>query len=118
MQAGIRGDPPKLGQSACLCGHAPTPHEMLRTEVHRSGGPFTLVPLPDADGLPCSAVVWMDERRGIARRRELDRRRLLPRATERAAAGACPLTLASQRATGRSWERAVSGAACRGNALP
>lgn len=36
------------------------PHHNISTEVHRSGGPFTLVPLPDRDGQPCSAVVWMD----------------------------------------------------------
>ncbi len=38
----------------------PLPHNNVSTEVHRSGGPFTLVPLPDRDGLPCSAVVWME----------------------------------------------------------
>ncbi|WP_424933628.1 UbiH/UbiF family hydroxylase [Amaricoccus macauensis] len=36
------------------------PHEGISTEVHRSGGPFTLVPLPDRDGQPHSAVVWME----------------------------------------------------------
>lgn len=36
------------------------PHESVSTEVHRSGGPFTLVPLPDIDGRPASAVVWME----------------------------------------------------------
>lgn len=36
------------------------PHDNVSTEVHRSGGPFTLVPLPDRDGKPCSAVVWME----------------------------------------------------------
>ncbi len=36
------------------------PHHNVSTEVHRSGGPFTLVPLPDRDGQPGSAVVWMD----------------------------------------------------------
>lgn len=39
----------------------PIPHENVSTEIHRTGGPFTLVPLPDHDGLPCSAVVWMDD---------------------------------------------------------
>ena len=38
----------------------PTPHGNVSTEIHRSGGPFTLVPLPDLDGRPCSAVVWME----------------------------------------------------------
>jgi len=36
------------------------PHNNVSTEIHRSGGPFTLVPLPDHDGKPCSAVVWME----------------------------------------------------------
>lgn len=47
------------------------PHENVSTEIHRSGGPFTLVPLPDRDGLPCSAVVWMDRGTEIARLRAL-----------------------------------------------
>ncbi len=38
----------------------PIPHKNISTEIHRSGGPFTLVPLPDRDGAPCSAVVWME----------------------------------------------------------
>ncbi|KCV83292.1 2-octaprenyl-6-methoxyphenyl hydroxylase [Actibacterium atlanticum] len=38
----------------------PKPHDNISTEVHRSGGPFTLVPLPDRDGKPCSAIVWME----------------------------------------------------------
>ncbi len=42
------------------------PHEDASTEIHRSGGPFTLVPLPDGplpDGTEGhrSAVVWMEE---------------------------------------------------------
>jgi 2-octaprenyl-6-methoxyphenol hydroxylase len=36
------------------------PHANVSTEVHRTGGPFTLVPLPDRNGTPASAVVWMD----------------------------------------------------------
>ncbi|MGB5838648.1 MAG: FAD-dependent monooxygenase, partial [Albidovulum sp.] len=39
----------------------PIPHQNVSTEIHRSGGPFTLVPLPDRDGQPSSAVVWMDQ---------------------------------------------------------
>ncbi|MGC9418205.1 MAG: UbiH/UbiF family hydroxylase [Rhodovulum sp.] len=38
----------------------PEPHHNVSTEIHRSGGPFTLVPLPDRDGKPCSAIVWME----------------------------------------------------------
>ena len=36
------------------------PHDGVSTEIHRSGGPFTLVPLPDRDGRHASAVVWME----------------------------------------------------------
>ncbi|WP_306753229.1 UbiH/UbiF family hydroxylase [Paracoccus actinidiae] len=43
------------------------PHKNISTEVHRSGGPFTLVPLPDRDGKPCSAIVWMENGREVAR---------------------------------------------------
>lgn len=43
------------------------PHQKVSTEIHRSGGPFTLVPLPDRDGRHSSAVVWMENGREIAR---------------------------------------------------
>lgn len=39
----------------------PVPHQNVSTEIHRHGGPFTLVPLPDLNGVPCSAVVWMEK---------------------------------------------------------
>jgi len=39
----------------------PVPHENVSTEIHRTGGPFTLVPMPDLDGKPRSAIVWMDK---------------------------------------------------------
>ncbi|PYE85748.1 FAD-dependent monooxygenase [Pseudoroseicyclus aestuarii] len=72
-------------------------HEMISTEVHRSGGPFTLVPLPDLDGRPCSSVVWM-ERTGEARRlAALPDEAFSAEATERSAGVLGPLTLASRR---------------------
>ena len=37
----------------------PEPHEGVSTEIHRTGGPLTLVPMPDLDGRPSSSVVWM-----------------------------------------------------------
>ena len=48
------------------------PHEGVSTEIHRSGGPFTLVPLPDRDGKPSSAVVWMERGAEVARLMALD----------------------------------------------
>lgn len=38
----------------------PIPHDNVSTEVHRTGGPFTMVPLPDYQGKPSSAIVWME----------------------------------------------------------
>ena len=64
----------RYGQKAlAFAVHHPDPHGNVSTEVHRSGGPFTLVPLPDRDGRPCSAVVWMETGP------EIDRLRALPR---------------------------------------
>lgn len=75
----------------------PIPHGNVSTEIHRSGGPFTLVPLPDRNGMPASAVVWME----IAA--EAARLSTLPAADFEAAMNlrSChvlgPLTLASRR---------------------
>ncbi len=75
----------------------PVPHEGISTEIHRSGGPFTLVPLPDKGGKPASSVVWME------RGPEADRLAALPpsdfeaEATARSAHVLGPLTLASPR---------------------
>ncbi len=50
------------GQKALVFTVAhPLPHDDVSTEIHRSGGPLTLVPLPDHEGGPASAVVWMEE---------------------------------------------------------
>lgn len=40
---------------------AEEPHDGVSTEIHRTGGPFTLVPLPDRAGIPHAAVVWMED---------------------------------------------------------
>lgn len=37
------------------------PHGNVSTEIYNEGGPFTIVPLPDLDGRPASAVVWMNK---------------------------------------------------------
>ncbi len=58
---GIPATTIRYGQKALAFAVShPIPHENVSTEIHRSGGPFTLVPLPDRDGRPCSAVVWME----------------------------------------------------------
>lgn len=73
------------------------PHDNVSTEVHRSGGPFTLVPLPDHDGRPCSAVVWMEDGPEALRLAALPEADFNAEATERSAGTYGPLTLASRR---------------------
>ena len=59
--AGIGVHTTRYGQKAVVCTTThPVAHQNISTEIHRSGGPFTLVPLPDRDGLPSSAIVWME----------------------------------------------------------
>ena len=61
----------RYGQKAlAFCVVHDIPHGGVSTEIHCSGGPFTLVPLPDRGGRPCSAVVWME--RGSEAKRLLD----------------------------------------------
>jgi 2-octaprenyl-6-methoxyphenol hydroxylase len=76
--------------------HTP-PHENISTEVHRTGGPFTLVPLPDRDGKPASAVVWMDRGPEITRLAALPVPEFETAMTERSADVLGQLTLASRR---------------------
>lgn len=66
--AGISVRTMRYGQKALAFAVThPLPHQNVSTEIHRSGGPFTLVPLPDRDGVPASAVVWMERGPEIAR---------------------------------------------------
>ncbi|CUH87660.1 2-octaprenyl-3-methyl-6-methoxy-1,4-benzoquinol hydroxylase [Phaeobacter sp. CECT 5382] len=59
--AGIPVKTTRYGQKALAFAVThPVPHDNVSTEIHRSGGPFTLVPLPDYNGQPSSAVVWME----------------------------------------------------------
>ncbi|WP_293575786.1 UbiH/UbiF family hydroxylase [Phaeobacter sp.] len=59
--AGINVTTRRYGQKALAFAVTHTvPHDNISTEIHRSGGPFTLVPLPDHAGQPSSAVVWME----------------------------------------------------------
>ena len=58
--AGIRHHRWDYGQQALVFSatHA-APHEGISTEIHRTGGPLALVPLPDREGTPCSSIVWL-----------------------------------------------------------
>ncbi|WP_386680889.1 FAD-dependent monooxygenase [Loktanella sp. R86503] len=75
----------------------PQPHGGISTEVHRDGGPFTLVPLPDVDGQPCSSVVWMDTGPKIAALMALDDAAFTAAANTRSAGVNGTLTLVGKR---------------------
>jgi 2-octaprenyl-6-methoxyphenol hydroxylase len=98
--AGIGVHTTRYGQKAMVfAARHHMPHDNISTEVHRSGGPFTLVPLRDRDGQPCSAVVWMDEGPRIGTLAAVDDRTFSALATERSAGVLGELTLASARQT-------------------
>jgi 2-octaprenyl-6-methoxyphenol hydroxylase len=75
----------------------PIPHDNVSTEIHRSGGPFTLVPLPDRDGMPCSAVVWMTDGPDVQRLAALPPEEFEAAANARSCHILGPLTLVSPR---------------------
>ncbi|WP_290688955.1 MULTISPECIES: UbiH/UbiF family hydroxylase [unclassified Haematobacter] len=75
----------------------PVPHGGISTEVHRSGGPFTLVPLPDREGRPASAVVWMESGPEALRLSRLPVEEFEAEATERSAEVVGPLRLITRR---------------------
>jgi len=68
------------------------PHAGVSTEVHASGGPFTLVPLPDHEGRPCSAVVWMTDGAEALRLRALPDAEFAAAVNVRSAGAMGPLT--------------------------
>ncbi len=73
------------------------PHENVSTEIHRTGGPFTLVPLPDRGGMPSSAVVWMDDGPLSKERMDMHVNDFEREISERSCYLFGPLTLASHR---------------------
>ena len=75
----------------------PIPHENVSTEIHRSGGPFTLVPLPDYDGRPSSAVVWMERGPDAKRLMSLEKEAFEAEMSQRSCYLFGPLSLASRR---------------------
>jgi 2-octaprenyl-6-methoxyphenol hydroxylase len=76
------------------------PHDGVSTEIHRSGGPFTLVPLPDVEGVPHSAVVWMEHGPTAARLARMEREGFEAALNARACGVLGELSLASDR---RMW---------------
>jgi 2-octaprenyl-6-methoxyphenol hydroxylase len=75
----------------------PIPHENVSTEIHRRGGPFTLVPLPDHQGTPSSAIVWMETSKHAARLIEMDRNSFETEMNARSCGILGPLTLETKR---------------------
>lgn len=73
------------------------PHQNVSTEVHRKGGPFTLVPLPDREGRPASAVVWMETGPEVARLAALPVPEFEAEMTARSSGVLGPLTLITRR---------------------
>ncbi|SIN83099.1 FAD-dependent monooxygenase [Vannielia litorea] len=97
--AGITAEISRFGQKALAFSVThPEPHRDISTEVYNQGGPFTLIPLPDEDGTPTSAVVWMNPGPEALRLQALDAEAFSAEATTRSAGLLGPLTLASPRA--------------------
>lgn len=89
----------RFGQKAlAFCVSHPIPHDNVSTEVHRTGGPFTLVPLPDVDGMPHSAVVWMDDSAASNARAQMPVPEFEAEMSERSCHLFGPLKLQSRRA--------------------
>ena len=52
----------RYGQKAmAMAVYHSSPHKNISTEIHRSGGPFTTVPLPDHNGKHMSSIIWMEK---------------------------------------------------------
>ncbi len=96
--AGIEVTTKRYGQKALAFAVThQLPHENVSTEIHRTGGPFTLVPLPDYEGKPSSAIVWMEEGPKAQALYELDETAFNAAIANRSCGLFGPLTLASRR---------------------
>ena len=97
-KAGISIKTHRFGQKALAFAvtHT-TPHKNVSTEIHRSGGPFTFVPLPDHDGKPSSAVVWMERGEKAKKLIDLEIKNFESEMTERSCNILGPLKLISKR---------------------
>ncbi|MHA6262619.1 UbiH/UbiF family hydroxylase [Arenibacterium sp. CAU 1754] len=96
--AGIGVTTKRYGQKALAFAVThPIAHQNVSTEIHRSGGPFTLVPLPDFDGQPSSAVVWMERGPRATELAAMETDALEAAMNERSCGVLGPLRLASRR---------------------
>ncbi|CUH75418.1 2-octaprenyl-3-methyl-6-methoxy-1,4-benzoquinol hydroxylase [Tritonibacter multivorans] len=96
--AGISVKTTRYGQKALAFAVThPKPHENVSTEIHRSGGPFTLVPLPDLEGQHSSAIVWMERSANADALAALDEAAFEAAMNERSCEVLGPMKLASRR---------------------
>lgn len=96
--AGIGVKTMRYGQKALAFAVThPQPHQNVSTEIHRSGGPFTLVPLPDYQGKSSTAIVWMETGPEVDRLANLPVPEFEAAMNERSCGILGELTLASRR---------------------
>ena len=96
--AGIDVSTTRYGQKALAFAVShPLPHDCVSTELYHKGGAFVLVPLPDHDGAPASAVVWMQDGPEATRLADLEAEAFAAAATERCAGVLGPLKLITDR---------------------
>ena len=96
--AGITAKTMRYGQKALTFAVThEAPHDNISTEIHRAGGPFTLVPLPDHGGRPCSAVVWMERGAEVNRLAALSEPEFEAAALDRSGGLYGPLKLVTRR---------------------
>ncbi|MEM9386768.1 MAG: FAD-dependent monooxygenase [Pseudomonadota bacterium] len=95
---GVQANRVPFGQKALAFAVThPEPHQNVSTEVHDTGGPFTLVPLADVGDQHASAIVWMDRAEVAEAMMALDTAAFELAMTERSHQVQGPLKLASQR---------------------
>ena len=96
--AGIGTETTRYGQKALAFAVShPSPHNATSTELYLSGGAFVLVPLPDRNGAPFSAAVWMHDGPEVLRLASLDDAALGEAATQRSCNVLGPLSPVSAR---------------------
>ncbi|MBB95094.1 MAG: 2-octaprenyl-6-methoxyphenyl hydroxylase [Rhodobacteraceae bacterium] len=96
--AGIGTRTTRYGQTAIVFAVThPIAHQNVSTEIHRTGGPFTLVPLPDHNGQPSSAVVWMEDGRRARSLMDMDVPSFEAAMTDRSTGLLGPLSLVTPR---------------------
>ena len=115
---GIGAQVTRYGQKALVFAVThDAPHGGVSTEVHASGGPFTLVPLPDHEGRPCSAVVWMTDGAEAMRLRDLPEDAFAEEVNARSAGVMGPLTLVGGRQAWPIVTQVADGITARRTAL-